>query len=320
MNDLKTLDNVNLNHFRVFECVFRTGSMTLAAQELHLTQSGVSQHMRSLEDMLGTRLFDRIKQRLVPTASARILHGHCARGLGEINAGVTLVRGEGKEAGSLKGSVTVGLPIEFGNNLVVPLLSEFSRKHPLVKFKLRLGFASAMNEEIMKGAMDFAFIDDFRMDSGISVEGIYDEELELCIAEPLAHRLAAAKTLKQTAARDQAKFFSGLDYVEYAEEEPMLRKWFSHHLGPKIGRSLQLNVRATVMDVQGVARFITSEAGAGILPGYLVSQLIRSGQPIYRFQGCGRPVVNRISLAGLRDRTHSPAARAAMDFLKTSLV
>ncbi len=67
------IDHINLNYLRVFECVFRTGSMTTAAQELHLTQSGVSQHIRSLEDVLGIRLFDRIKKKLIPTTTADIL-------------------------------------------------------------------------------------------------------------------------------------------------------------------------------------------------------------------------------------------------------
>jgi len=62
------IDQLNLNHLRVFECVYRTGSMTAAAKELHLTQSGVSQHIKSLEDVLNFKLFDRIQQRLVPTS------------------------------------------------------------------------------------------------------------------------------------------------------------------------------------------------------------------------------------------------------------
>lgn len=67
------IDRINLNHLRVFECVYRTKSMTIAAEELHLTQSGVSQHIRSLEESLDIRLFDRIKHKLVPTGEARQL-------------------------------------------------------------------------------------------------------------------------------------------------------------------------------------------------------------------------------------------------------
>jgi len=55
------IDQINLNQLRVFESVYRTKSMTHAARELHLTQSGVSQHIKALEDVLTLKLFDRIK-------------------------------------------------------------------------------------------------------------------------------------------------------------------------------------------------------------------------------------------------------------------
>lgn len=302
------IDQVNLNHFRVFECVYRTGSMTTAAQELHLTQSGVSQHVKSLEDMIGARLFDRIKQRLVPTEAARVFYEHCNAGLHRIEEGLLQLKGQGKE---LRGNITLGVPIEFGNNLIIPLLSRFTRKHPLVKFRLRMGFASAMNEELLKGAMDFAFVDDFKMDKRVATEKVYDEVLDLFLAENLIRNFGAPKL--------QAGYFESLDYVEYAEGEPVLRMWFAHHLGAKDAKHIQLKVKATVMDVQGVARFIQSEAGAGVLPSYLASQLSKNGNALYRFKGCGKPLVNRISVASLRDRTQSPASAALLRFLKESL-
>ena len=43
------LDTLNLNYLRIFMAVYRTGSMTQAARELHLTQSGISQQIKSLD-------------------------------------------------------------------------------------------------------------------------------------------------------------------------------------------------------------------------------------------------------------------------------
>ncbi|KZY29817.1 hypothetical protein A3731_25920 [Roseovarius sp. HI0049] len=48
-----------LSWLRAFEAAARHLSFTLAAQELNLTQSAVSQHVRSLEDYLGRELFIR---------------------------------------------------------------------------------------------------------------------------------------------------------------------------------------------------------------------------------------------------------------------
>ena len=86
------LDNLNLNHLRLFECVYRTKNMTKAADELHLTQSGISQHMKALEDNLGVKLFDRVRQRLVPTKAGATLYEHCHQGLHNIESAVSYIK------------------------------------------------------------------------------------------------------------------------------------------------------------------------------------------------------------------------------------
>jgi DNA-binding transcriptional LysR family regulator len=291
------IDHFNLNHLRVFECVFRMRSMTEAARELHLTQSGVSQHIKSLEDVLDVRLFDRVKQRLIPTAAATALFKRCTdalygieQTLGEIRAGKQLV----------SGTVSIGMPIEFGNNMVVPLLAKFGMEHPQVRFNLRYGFPNEMNEAILRGDLDFAFVDAFGLDKRITTEKVYDETLHLCAT------LDYMEGVKEKG-KDQRRFFESLHYVDYQPGEPVLRMWFEHHLG---SRNLTLETRATVMDVQGVARFILSHAGAGVLPGHLVTQLESAGKRLHTFKGSGKPLKNGISVAYLQERTPTPASAA----------
>jgi DNA-binding transcriptional LysR family regulator len=300
------IDSVNLNHLRVFECVYRTRSMTSASSELHLTQSGVSQHVKSLEDMLGVRLFDRIKQRLVPTTQGTILFQSCSEGLNQLEQGLWKIKGEGNELG---GTVSIGLPTEFGNNVVMPLISKLGKKHPHVKFRLALGFVSAMNEGLLRGELDFAFVDDFSPDRRVTTEKVYDEILDLCISDELLKKKGAPK-------QQNKKFFESLDYIEYQEGEPVLRRWFAHHLD---SRNLTLNVKAVGLDAQGVGRLIQTELGAGVLPHHLVVKLQKEGHKLHRFKGSGKPLKNAISVAYLGGRTHSPAAVAALEFLKDSL-
>ena len=75
----------------------------------------------------------------------------------------------------------------------------------------------------------------------------------------------------------------------------------------------------TVMDVQAIARLIVLKAGAGVLPHHLVSKLREEGQAIHSFRGCGKPVKNEISVAYLRERTHTSAAKELLAFLKAEL-
>ena len=54
-----------------FECAARHQSVTLAAQELNLTQSSVSRQIQELESQLGVVLFNRVRRRIELSAAGR---------------------------------------------------------------------------------------------------------------------------------------------------------------------------------------------------------------------------------------------------------
>jgi DNA-binding transcriptional LysR family regulator len=177
-----------------------------------------------------------------------------------------------------------------------------------VRFALRYGFVTEMNDALLAGALDFAFVDEFNLDRRVRVERVYDETLILCAAR----ELVKAKGF----VREGRESFEKLDYVDYQTGEPVLRMWFKHHLGKS---NVHLNVRATVMDVQGVARLILSGMAAGVLPGHLVSKLKDEGRRLMQFRGCGRALHNTISVGYLPERTQSAAAAAAMRWFLEAL-
>lgn len=300
------IDHLNLNHLRIFEAVYRLRSMTLASAELHLTQSGVSQHIGALEDALGVRLFDRIKQRLIPTGAANELQEECSRSFGGLERVVARIRGADHK---LSGSVAIGMPVEFGNNVVIPLLREFARQHPEVTFALRFGFVSQMNDSLLNGSLDFAFVDSFGADRQVHTERVYDERLDLCATRDFLKKFGKG-------ADESRKYFESLEYVDYLPGEPVVRMWFKHHFKQK---QASLRVRATVMDTQGVARLVLEGMGAGVLPGHLISKLKKEGRALHVFEGSGKALHNAVSVANLQGRTMSPAASSVREWLIGSL-
>ncbi|KMQ61846.1 LysR family transcriptional regulator [Chryseobacterium sp. BLS98] len=64
----------NLEWLRTFRAIYETGTLTAAAQELYLSQPGVSLHLNSLEAYAGYKLFDRSPRKMVPTEKAKILY------------------------------------------------------------------------------------------------------------------------------------------------------------------------------------------------------------------------------------------------------
>src|SRR5262244_952938 len=70
---------MNLNHLAVFDAVAQTGSMTLGAERLDISQPAVSKQVKDLERALGLSLFDRIGRRVRLNQAGEILAEYAQR-------------------------------------------------------------------------------------------------------------------------------------------------------------------------------------------------------------------------------------------------
>lgn len=301
------LDQLNINSLRVFERVYQTKSMTAAAKQLNLTQSGVSQHIKNLENSLGVTLFDRIKHRLIPTKESEQLATLLIRYFRNIEH--ELIKLAGKKT-TLRGEVTIGLPLEFGNNFVLPLLTKFGQQHPDVTFSIKYGIASEMNALMLTGEIDFSFIDQFAVDALIKITPVWNETICLC-----ANRKYLEEVFGKKLPKHEVNTYDKLDYVDYVKGAPVLKMWFEHHLG----KPFVPNIRAALMDVQGMTRIITSGLGAGVLPLHVINRSLERNDPLFIFPGKKIPILNEISMAFLKDRTLSQAANQTKEYLLQNL-
>ncbi len=119
-----------LDSLRAFEAVARQRSFTKAAQELHVTQSAVSQRIRVLELELGATLFRRVTRGLEPTDAGIALATAVQRGLGEIAAGLAAFDAD---AGIV---LTVTALPSFASRWLVPRLAGFQERHPGIEVRI----------------------------------------------------------------------------------------------------------------------------------------------------------------------------------------
>ncbi|UMQ41373.1 LysR family transcriptional regulator [Chryseobacterium sp. Y16C] len=64
---------VNLEWYRTFKAIYKTGTLTGAADSLFISQPGVSLHLSSLESYVGYKLFDRTGRKMIPTERGKVL-------------------------------------------------------------------------------------------------------------------------------------------------------------------------------------------------------------------------------------------------------
>lgn len=70
---------MRLRHIELFQAILQTGSLTAAAELLHISQPAASKILKHAEQQLGFALFDRVRGKLQPTAEARVLQQQTER-------------------------------------------------------------------------------------------------------------------------------------------------------------------------------------------------------------------------------------------------
>lgn len=121
---------------RSFECAARHESFTLAAEELHLTQSAVSRQVKELEDIIGTALFRRVGRRVVLTSAGRNFVKELSVDLENIRQ--TVMRAI--SAGATGAVIRVATLPAFASRWLIPRLPEFLDQHP----EIEINFATKL--------------------------------------------------------------------------------------------------------------------------------------------------------------------------------
>ena len=115
----------------VLDVVLQTGSFSLAAEKLYITQSAVSQHIKQLEEDLGP-LFIRQARSLQPTGLAESLRNSLKKGFFELEYGWNQVMQPDQK------TLTISLLPSFASNWLIPRLDRFSEQYPEIELRLSM--------------------------------------------------------------------------------------------------------------------------------------------------------------------------------------
>ncbi|RQS17198.1 transcriptional regulator GcvA [Burkholderia sp. Bp8998] len=135
-----------LQTLRAFEATGRLLSMTLAAQELHVTQGAVSRHIKTLEDDLGIALFQRLTRRIVLTESGAELLLAVTRLLGELTREAERLRAQDSVA-----RMTISTSVSFASKWLALRLHRFKALHPELDVHLDV---TDINVDLQDGKVD----------------------------------------------------------------------------------------------------------------------------------------------------------------------
>lgn len=191
------MGTVDTRLLRTFVTLARAGSFTAAARALHLAQSTVTVHIRTLERELGTPLFDRMPSGTVPTrAGVRLLEEaeEVLDAVARLRATAATASGQGDAAGgAVEGQVAVGAGDSLCASRLPPVIASLRRTQPRLDVELHAASTATAVDGLRTGRLDIALLLEPEVDeSDLLARRIADEPLAYVAApgHPLAGRAA----------------------------------------------------------------------------------------------------------------------------------
>ncbi len=246
---------MNLKRLRYFAKVVDVGSLTQAADLLHVAQPALSQQIVTLEAEVHRQLLIRTKRGVTPTEAGRTLYRHaqtilrqCEQAEADMAAGAT----------GVSGPVSVGLaPGTAAATLAVPLLRAVRTRHPGIVLYLNENYGTTLSELIMNGRMDMAVLYGGPAVHGLSFRPLLDEALHLVGAG-----VGAGPVVPLTE----------LDDVELFLPRPynVVRRLVDEHF---VRAGLRLRVVAEVESAVTLRAIVADGLGATILPASMAYEV-----------------------------------------------
>ena len=284
---------------QVFVATYEERSFTAAAKREHATQSGVSQHIRKLEDRLGAKLFSRDRGRVVPTPAGDAYYERCVELLRLAHAADSAVS---SFRGGLTGEIVVGLMPTMTRSALAPALSRFTDEQPNVAVRVVEAYSAVLTQQVRSGELDFAIVPAIPNSAGIRSRHFL-RTIELLVSRP-GSRLRHLDPVRLKTLGPLRLVVPGVQNTRRRTIETYLAA-----NGLRCERVLELDAMLGTLDLVARSDWVT------LLPGIMMAADIE--KPTVTIN----PIVNPVFTLDLvliepSRRAMSPAAQTFLDMLQ----
>lgn len=280
--------SVSLDLLRTFLAIYRTGSITAAAETLGLSQPTVTAHLKALEAALGRPLFERQARGVRATTAGDELARRIAEPI-DVLQGLVVDKFEEPVAAT----VQLGGPVDFLCDQVLPALAE--RLGDGLQLRTRVGLPDELLDSLAARSLDVVICSVRPRRAGLRITPLCDETFAL---------VAAPRWFTGTPVT-MPESLRKIPLVAYAEDAPIIRRYWRSVFGVRLTRAADL----VVPDLRGVLAAVRAGAGASVLPLYLCGQAIEAGE-LRLLAEPELPPLNTLYVVTRSDAGHRSAASA----------
>ena len=297
---MANLDMINLDQLRIFQAVAEARSFTRAAEMVHLTQPGISKHIKQMEEYYGLPLFDRLGKKVALTQAGEIL----SEVTGAVMASVTAAEQRIEDLKGLHGGkLVLGASFDLGIYVLPGVLAAFRKQYPAVEVTVDISLGAKIMAKILANKLDLGLVSHQAHDPRLFARQFMTDDL-IAIA-PSHHRWTSKKRIRP-------REFLGETFI-VATQGAGIRAVVEERLKKK---GIVLTHVVDFGNVEGVKRAVEAGLGVSIQPQSVVQRELSAGS------------LTGVSLAGLdaklgrfyicrRDKHISNAAKAFLELLQT---
>ena len=209
---------MTLNQMQYFVEVCKCGSISGAAERLHVAQPSVSMAMQALEQETGLNLFYREKNKISLTPEANVLFEKISailEKMDELNRDIESMTG--------KASIRIALPLQLGITFMPAIFGDFCVQHPDIKVEIvEVGGIKAL-KMVEDGRVDIAFTN-FHENVGdnLSYKKLFDCECLFCTWK--GHPLSEKETVTFKEVAKEPLVMLGSNFVTYKATLAVFKK------------------------------------------------------------------------------------------------
>ena len=289
--------HATLRQLQVFEAIFRLGSFTRAAEELHLTQPTVSMQIRKLTDVIGLSLFEQVGRKVEPTEASKELYDACRKMFETLaNLEMKIADLKGLRRGRLRISV-----VTTAKYLAPEMLGEFSNTYPGIELVLKVTNRHNIIERMHANEDDLYIMGQAPADE-LDVEANVFSPNPLVVMAPRDHPLVGKKNITLEELAD----------VPYIVREPgsgvrdtVFRTFEAKGLRP--------NVRMELGSNEAIKHAVAGGLGISVLSLYTLS-LEGTDGPVAILDVEGFPILRNWFIMHPKDKELSLVAKTFLGF------
>jgi DNA-binding transcriptional LysR family regulator len=248
-----------LKQLQVFLAVASHENVSLAADELAMSQSAASTSLKGLEHRFGLRLFDRIGKRLQLNDQGNTLRSKAAA----LIAGATELENSLLDASDI-GELKVGATLTIGNYLAIGIIAAFMKEHPTAKVNRNVQNTASIAAKVRNFELDIGLIEGELQEADLDVNYWREDELALFCAPD--HPLATRNEI-------QDEDLLSADWI-IREKGSGTRQAFDRAM---TGILSNLKLRLELQHTEGIKRAVEAGLGIGCLSKITLAEAFKRG-------------------------------------------